>query len=62
MCGTEGTNFDGDLCNNCDHIFNGVLNVVSEYGGSVTDRPDRAVTVRMMLNYMSAQSDDALVP
>lgn len=57
MCGTEGTNFDGDLCNNCDHIYHGILNVIGEFRGPTSDRPTRNVTVQQALNYMTAQSD-----
>jgi hypothetical protein len=57
MCETVGVNFDGDLCNNCDHVYHGILNVISQYGGSVSDRPTRNLTARQAIDYMNKQSD-----
>lgn len=57
MCLQSATIFDGDLCNNCDHIYHGILSVIGEYGGTVSDMPLRAVTARMAVDYMHRQAD-----
>jgi hypothetical protein len=49
LCGCTETIFDGDLCDACDHVMHGVLDVVGRYSAGGDD--EACITVARVVAY-----------